>query len=61
MKSLFKRRRPATLDAVTADGTLKGNKDAQAAPATSLMDELFSTAGDYGLQTLSENTDDIVE
>lgn len=40
---------------------LKGKGDAQTALAEPRIDELFSTIGDYGLQTLSENADDIIE
>ncbi|RAO73451.1 uncharacterized protein BHQ10_009463 [Talaromyces amestolkiae] len=40
---------------------LKGNEDAQNAPPHPPTDEMFSTAGDYGLQTLSENAGDIID
>ncbi|KAF1811247.1 hypothetical protein P152DRAFT_474853 [Eremomyces bilateralis CBS 781.70] len=40
---------------------LKGKGGAQAALAEPPTDELFSTVGEYGLQTLSENADDIID
>ena len=42
-------------------GLLKSNQDVQTAPADPLTEEQFSMAGDYGLKTLSENSDDIIE
>ena len=40
---------------------LKSNEDVQKAHPDPPADELFSTVGDYGLQTLSNDTDDIIE
>jgi hypothetical protein len=52
---------PAAPDTNASAGLLKSNEDAHITPADPPTDELFSTVGDYGLQTLSENPDNIVE
>lgn len=60
--SFFKKLvRPTAPDTKAGTEPLKGNEDAQNAPLDPLTDEMFSTAGDYGLQTLSENAGDIIE
>lgn len=48
-------------DTKARTGLLKSNEDVQNTHPEPLSDELFSTVGDYGLQTLSDNTDDIIE
>jgi hypothetical protein len=60
--SFFKRLvHPAEPNTKASARRLKGNEVAETASASSPTDELFSTVGDYGLQTLSENADDIIE
>jgi hypothetical protein len=61
MMSFFKKLVHAAPDTNAGAGLLKGNEDAHTAPSDPPTDELFSTVGDYGLQTLSENPDNIVE
>lgn len=57
-KKLIRRKAPATK---AGSGLLKNNEDVQNTHSDSPTDEVFSTVGDYGLQTLSDNTDDIIE
>jgi len=45
----------------TNAGLLESNKNAQNAYLDPPTDELFLTDGDYGLEILSKNTDDIIE
>jgi hypothetical protein len=60
--SLFKKLvRLTGPDTKAGTGLPKGNEDVENAHPDPPTDELFSTAGDYGLQTLSDNTDDIIE
>lgn len=53
--------RPAAPNATDGDGTLRGSEDAQTSAPNPPTEELFSTVGDYGLQTISSGSDDIIE
>jgi len=60
--SFFKKLvRLAAPDIKAGTGLFKGNEDVQNAYPDPPTDELFSTVGDYGLQTLSDSTDDTIE
>jgi hypothetical protein len=59
--SFFNRLMHPTAPNTQASMLSKSNEDTQTASADPPTDELFSTIGDYGLQTLSENADDIIE
>ncbi|KAH8683389.1 Alpha/Beta hydrolase protein [Tricladium varicosporioides] len=60
--SFFKKLiRPTAPNGKAGTGLLNGNEDIENAHPDPLTDELFSTAGDYGLQTLSDNTDDAID
>jgi hypothetical protein len=62
MMSLFKKLvRPTAGNTKAGAGLSKGNEDVRTAPAYPPTEELFSTVGDYGLRTLSEHADDIIE
>jgi hypothetical protein len=62
MMALFKKLvRPKILGTKAGAGLLGVDEDVQTPPVYQSGEELFSMAGDYGLQTLSEHFDDIVE
>jgi hypothetical protein len=62
MMALFKKLvRPNIPGTEAGAGLLGADEDVQTPTAYQSGEELFSMAGDYGLQTLSEHSDDIVE
>lgn len=61
MISFLKNLRRKAPDTKAGTGLPKSNEDVYNAYPDAPTDELFSTVGDYGLQTLSDNNDSIVE
>ena len=59
--SFFRKRGRKAVDTKAGTGLLESNEDVPNAHSDSPTEELFSIVGDYGLRTLSYNTDDIIE
>jgi len=59
--SFFKKLGRKAPDTNAGTGLLESNQDAQNAYSDPPTNELFSTDGDYGLEILSNNTNDIIE